>query len=459
MMMRKFAKAFALLAFYFSLTNGVKLPASHSQLFLHVPRGGAITTSIASTPGVLTESLTGLMGFLKGRKADSLILLAVTALTTPACQKILKISPILGYLSLGLLLGPNGFGSIADAHATEHVADFGIVLFLFEMGIHLDLKTLWDIRTDVFGVGMAQFTSTAIAIAGFCHWALDLSVASSIIIGWSLALSSSAFVLQLLKDKKQTETKYGKSSFGALLLQDLMVVPLLVMTPLLAGGAGGVGKAVSKALASILLTLVAIVGVFGQGILKPALNSIVNNGSKEALIGFLLASVFGGSFLTEGLGLSNTLGAFLMGMLMAETDHKHLIEEEISLFRGVLVGIFFFTVGFEIDLNLILSQPLLVAGIVLAIMGVKVALATFSCLQFGIPLPIAQRIGFVLSQGGEFAFVAFRTARAAGILTKDQTRLLLTCVSLTMACTPAVEELGATLQKRLEEPEVKLKRA
>lgn len=423
----------------FVATSRAQISDPTVTIALNIPRGG-------DQSSLVKESLVELKNFMKGNKADALMLLGVTAINSPLSQSILKVSPILGFLLLGLLSGPNGFNLIGDVHGTEHLADFGIVLFLFEMGLHLDLDTLWSIRTDVFGIGLTQFTSTALVIGGFCSLALGLSAASSIIIGWSLALSSSAFVLQLLKDKNQMGTRYGKSSFGTLLLQDLMVVPLLVMTPLLAGGDDSIGKAISKAGVSTVLALVAIVGIFGKGLLNPLLEFVVQSRSKEALVGFILASVFGGSFLTEGLGLSNTLGAFLMGMLMAETKHKHQIEDEISIFRGILVGLFFFTVGFEIDLNLIKSQPLVVGGVVVGILAVKTALATGACLQFGVPLAVAQRIGLVLSQGGEFAFVAFRTARSAGILNEDQTRLLLTSVSLTMACTPFLEEFGAKMQ-------------
>lgn len=183
---------------------------------LSIPRGGASPLSM------VTESSSGLASFMKGTKADILILFLTTALNTPICQK-LNISPILGFLSLGLLFGPNGKGVIADVHTTEIFADLGIVLFLFEMGIHLDLKTLLAMKKDVFGIGLTQFTATALAIAGICKL-LGYSVPAMIIIGWSLALSSSAFVLQLLKDKGQMNTQYGRSSFGTLLLQVRLLV-------------------------------------------------------------------------------------------------------------------------------------------------------------------------------------------------------------------------------------------
>jgi len=435
---------------------------SKAALLLRIPRGGAVTANVvketassSSVPSVVQElvgnSLSGLSKYMVGNKADTLILLAVTALNQPICTQLLQLSPILGFLGLGLLLGPNGANVISNVHQVEHLADLGIVLFLFEMGLHIDFKTLVEIKTDVFGIGGTQFGLTAVAILLFCKNVLNMSTASSLIVGWSLALSSSAFVMQLLKDKKETNSKYGRSSFGTLLLQDLMVVPLLVMTPLLAGNSdSSVGTAIAQAFTSIVVALVAILGIFGKGILNPVLDFVTKSSSKEALMGVILMSVLGGSFLTEGLGLSNTLGAFLMGMLVAETKHKHTIEHEIALPQGILVGLFFFTVGFEIDLGLVASSPFKILGIVAALMATKAAIATAACRMFGIPMATAQRVGLVLSQGGEFAFVAFRTARAAGILSDDLTRWLLTIVSLTMVCTPALEELGSTISKRME---------
>lgn len=414
---------------------------------LSISRGGS------SPLEMVAEVSNGLKSRMGGAKADTLLLLLTTALNTPVCQK-LKISPILGFLSLGLFFGPNGKGIIHDIHTTEMMADLGIVLFLFEMGIHLDFQTLMSMKRDVFGIGLSQFTVTALVIAGICRWSLGMSVPAMIIIGWSLALSSSAFVLQLLKDKGQMETQYGKSSFGTLLLQDLMVVPLLVLTPILAGSGVSPKEAVGKALVEIIMALSAI-GLFGKTLLNPLFDLVAGSGSKESFIGMILATVLGMSFLTEGLGLSNTLGAFLSGMLIAETKHRHHVEVEASPFRGILVGLFFFTVGFEIDLKMILAKPVVIASSVFSILALKAIIATAVCRAFNLPISISQRVGLVLSQGGEFAFVAFRTARSAGILSDEITKLLLTCVSLTMAFTPLLEDVGSKLALKLERKEMK----
>jgi Kef-type K+ transport system membrane component KefB len=318
------------------------------------------------------------------------------------------------------------------------------------MGIHLDFKTLMSMRKDVFGLGGSQFLITGAVVAMIARMC-GLSFAAQIVLGGGLALSSSAFVLQLLKDKDQLETQFGKSSFGVLLLQDLAVVPLLVITPILAGGGEGLKSALSSAgvKAAIALGFIALVGKF---LLTPFFKSVVKAQSQESFVGAILFTVLGMSFLTEGLGLSNTLGAFLAGILLSETEHRHEIEKEIAPFRGILVGLFFFSVGFEIDLQLIACKPSLVFSIVAGLVALKALIAGALSLAFGLSKGTASRVGLILSQGGEFAFVAFRLARSHGIFDAETTKLLLTCVSLTMGVTPLLEDLGSKLAIKMDAP-------
>jgi len=417
-----------------------------------VPRGGESGATIvpddAAGSSALVMALTGLVKYMKGPKADTLLLLLTTALNTPL-SKMVGTSPILGYLFLGLLFGPNGFGLVKDIHTTELMADIGIVFFLFEMGIHLDFKTLMSMRRDVFGLGGSQFLVTASVVAAICKFGFGLSTAAQIVLGGGLALSSSAFVLQLLKDKGQMETTFGRSSFGVLLLQDLAVVPLLVVTPILAGGGGGLIDALGSAglKAAIALSTIALIGKF---LINPFFDTVAKTKNQEAFVGAILSTVLGMSFLTEGLGLSNTLGAFLAGILLSETEHRHHIEAEIAPFRGILVGLFFFSVGFEIDLELIASKPALIVAIVLGIAALKAAIAAALGLKFGLTKGTALRLGLILSQGGEFAFVAFRLARSCGIFSDELTKLMLTCVSLTMGLTPFLDDTGAKMAIELD---------
>jgi monovalent cation:H+ antiporter-2, CPA2 family len=269
-------------------------------------------------------------------------------------------------------------------------------------------------------------------------------VEAAIMLGGGLALSSSAFVLQLLKDKNQLDTEYGKASFGVLLLQDLMVVPLLVITPILAGQGGSLANALSMAGVQIAMALTAIL-LFGKYLMYPLFDNVMASDSQESLIGVILLTVLGMSYFTEGLGLSNTLGPFLAGVLLADHPLHKKIEHEASPIRGVLVGLFFLTVGFEIDLKLIANKADVIFGIVAGLLSLKAVVAGYLAKSFGVNPITSKRVGLVLSQGGEFAFVAFRMARSYGILSPELTKLMLTVVSLTMAATPMLEDYGANL--------------
>ena len=420
-----------------------------------MPRGGgrSLATNKAedgliATKKTFKEAFVDLAAFMAGPKSDTLLLLLATALITPVCKR-LGTSPILGFLASGMLIGPNGWGLINGIHTTETLAELGIVFFLFEMGIELSFDRLKSMRKDVFGLGLSQFVCTALAIAGIGKLA-GLPANALVVLGGGLALSSSAFVLQLLKDKDQLATRFGKAAFGVLLFQDLAVVPLLVVTPILAGGGQGLAAAVGSAVLKASMAL-GFIAFAGRVILNPFFKTVAAAQSQEAFLGLILLTVLSMSFLTEGLGLSNTLGAFLAGVLLSETKYRYQVEADIAPFRGVLLGLFFVTVGFEIDVGLIASNLPLVGSIVLGIMAIKAIIATSLSLAFGLSLSTSQQTGLILSQGGEFAFVAFGLARSLGILDPNFTKLMLTSVSLTMALTPAVASLGGKLAKQLEE--------
>eukprot|EP00980_Cylindrotheca_fusiformis_P014287 scaffold3791_cov137-Cylindrotheca_fusiformis.AAC.14 len=408
----------------------------------------AMVTAAESTSSTLKDALIELAEYMSGPKSDTILLLLATALITPLCQRI-GISPILGFLASGMLLGPNGWGLISGIHTTETLAELGIVFFLFEMGIELSFDRLLSMKRDVFGLGLSQFLCTALVVAGVGSL-VGLPASALVVLGGGLALSSSAFVLQLLKDKGQLATRFGKASFGILLFQDLAVVPLLVVTPILAGGGGGLAQALGSAVLKAGIALGSIT-LAGRYLLNPLFKVVAQAQSQEAFLGVILLTVLGMSFMTEGLGLSNTLGAFLAGVLLSETKYRYQVEADIAPFRGVLLGLFFVTVGFEIDVNLILSNLPLVSSIVFGILGIKAAITTALSLAFGLSLSVSQQTGLILSQGGEFAFVAFGLARSLGILDKPTTKLMLTSVSLTMALTPAMNALGTAVAKRLEE--------
>jgi len=413
------------------------------------PAGKAVKEVEEQFTRTLREALKDLADYMKGPKSDTLFLLAATALITPLCQ-MAGISPILGFLAAGTILGPNALGLISGLHTTETLAELGIVFFLFEMGIELSFERLNSMKKDVFGLGLSQFLGTAAAVAAVGGLTTNLPANALVVLGGGLALSSSAFVLQLLKDKNQMSTRFGRASFGVLLFQDLAVVPLLVVTPILAGGGSGLAKALGSACLKAALALGSI-GLAGRFLLNPLFKIVASARSQEAFLGVTMLTVLGMSFMTEGLGLSNTLGAFLAGVLLSETKYRYQIEADIAPFRGILLGLFFITVGFEIDLALIMSNLPLVGSAVFGIVALKALIAGALCKAFGLSLSTAQQTGLILSQSGEFAFVAFGLARSLGMLDKDTTKFLLTCVSLTMAITPALADLGGKIAQRLEE--------
>ena len=408
----------------------------------------AVATAADATSRTLKEALVNLAEYMEGPKSDTLLLLLATALITPICQR-LGTSPILGFLAAGMMMGPNALGLISGIHTTETLAELGIVFFLFEMGIELSFERLLSMKRDVFGLGLSQFLCTALAIAGVGKLA-GLPANALVVLGGGLALSSSAFVLQLLKDNDQLATRFGKASFGVLLFQDLAVVPLLVVTPLLAGGGPGLAQALGSAVLKAGIALGSIT-VAGRYLLNPMFKIVASAKSQEAFLGVILLTVLSMSFMTEGLGLSNTLGAFLAGVLLSETKYRYQVEADIAPFRGILLGLFFVTVGFEIDVGLIASNLPLVSAVVVGILAIKAFVTTVLSLAFGLSLSVSQRTGLILSQGGEFAFVAFSLARSLGILDKPTTKFLLTCVSLTMALTPAMASVGGKIAKVLEE--------
>ncbi len=407
-----------------------------------------IASAADTTKRTLRDAIAELGQYMRGPRSDTLLLLLATAVITPI-SKMAGISPILGFLASGMLLGPNGFGLIADIHTTEVLAELGIVFFLFEMGIELSIERLMSMKRDVFGLGLSQFLCSAIAIAGVGK-VLGLPANALVVLGGGLALSSSAFVLQLLKDKSQLATRFGKASFGVLLFQDLAVVPLLVVTPILAGGGSGLAAALGSAVVKAGIALGSI-AVAGRYLLNPLFKKVAASQSQEAFLGLILLTVLSMSFMTEGLGLSNTLGAFLAGVLLSETKYRYQVEADIAPFRGILLGLFFVTVGFEIDVALIFSKLPAVSGIVFGILIIKTLVLTALSLAFGLSTSVAQQTGLILSQGGEFAFVAFGLARSLGILDKPTTKLLLTSVSLTMALTPTMATVGEKISKALEE--------
>jgi len=384
----------------------------------------------------------------KGR--DLLILLSSTAFGLPFLQKLGVRSKALGFLGIGMLIGPSGLSLISDVPWSEHLAEIGIIFFLCEMGLELSFERLQNMRRDVFGLGVAQFGLTSLVLFMVSRFFLGFSAVQSLVLGTAFSLSSSAFVLQLLDEAKERGTSHGRSAFGVLLLQDLAVPFLLAMLPMLSAGSTREALLAMRGAAINAGVSLSLLMLGGRKFLAQAFGFVAASGSAAALRALSFLTVLGMCFIFDLCHLSNTLGAFLAGVLLGETPYREQVDAAISPIREDLLGLFFMTVGFGIDLRFVLRSPGLVAGCVVALLAVKALVAMLVCLAYGIRFANAQQIGLLLCQAGEFAFVIFGIAREAGVFADEQSKFLLTVTSLSMACTPFLAKLGSFISGRLQ---------
>jgi glutathione-regulated potassium-efflux system ancillary protein KefC/glutathione-regulated potassium-efflux system protein KefB len=362
---------------------------------------------------------------------QSAIFLLTAVLLVPLFQRF-KLGAILGYLASGMLVGPWGFGIVANVESTLHFAEFGVVLLLFLIGLELQPARLWALRRPVFGSGGAQVIVTAVVI-GAIALSFGLSWPAALITGFAAAMSSTALVLSALGEKGELGAAHGRESFAILLFQDLAVIPLLALLPLLAGEAHvGGGLAALKSVAAV-----AVVIVLGRIAVRPLLKFIATHGSREVFTAAALLLVIGTAVVMQKIGLSMALGAFLAGVLLADSEFTHELRADIEPFKGLLLGLFFMAVGMSADLGRLAAQPLTVIGLALLLMTVKAALLYALLRLRGSGNETAQRTAVLLSQGGEFAFVLLATAAAMGAISSSQSQLLVLVVTLSMLLAPA----------------------
>jgi monovalent cation:H+ antiporter-2, CPA2 family len=373
---------------------------------------------------------------------DVLIILAAAVLVVPIFQR-LRSSPVLGYLVAGMLIGPSALSIVSDVSGVVILANFGVVFLLFTIGLELSIERLKAIRSHVFGLGTLQVVLTSCLFWLGARW-LDQPKDTAVILAGGLALSSTAIVLQILVERRELPTRHGRVSFAILLLQDLAVVPLLTLVPLLAAHdtrlAGALGLAALKAVGALIVIL-----VVGRLILRPALRVVASAKSPELFTGVTLLVVLGVSYVTESAGLSMALGAFLAGLLIAETEYRHQVEGDIEPFRGILLALFFMTIGMSIDLGLIIGNAATVIMLVVALVAVKAIVMTVLCRAFGFPMAVSTHVGLSLGQGGEFAFVLFSLAMALGVMPIETGQTMLAVVALSMALTPFLMSAGRRL--------------
>jgi CPA2 family monovalent cation:H+ antiporter-2 len=367
------------------------------------------------------------------------LLLGAVAVSAPLFKRI-GMATVLGYLAAGIALGPVAT-LITGSEELLNFGELGVVLLLFIIGLELKPSRLWSMRRAIFGLGATQVVATGIVLTGIGWAAAGFSWQQATIIGFTLALSSTAFALQLLEESGETNQRHGQTSFSILLFQDLAIVPLLALVPLLSPGTEGVEPGgfsdFAVAVASVGFLLVA-----GRYLLNPLFRIIANTGAREAMIATALFVVLGAAMLMQYAGLSMALGAFLAGVLLAESSYRHELETCIDPFRGILLALFFMAVGLSLELGIVIEEWLTILIAVPVLMVVKALLAYASCRLFGTEHADAVRVALLLPQGGEFGFVIFSAATAAFILPPDLTSLLIAIITVSMAATPLVGRLA-----------------
>lgn len=365
---------------------------------------------------------------------EALILLGGAVVASPIFKK-LGLGTVLGYLAAGLVIGPvmhliRGAGDILG------VAELGVVFLLFVIGLELKPSRLWQMRKDIFGLGMLQVGLSGAALSAVSLLTGLLDWQGALVAGFGLALSSTAFALQILEDNGERATRHGQRTFSLLLFQDLAIVPLLALIPLLARQQGDVAAPDRLQNFATAIGVIIAVLVAGRYLLNPLFQVIARTGARETMIAAALFVVMAAAVTMEMAGLSMAMGSFLAGVMLSESTFRHELEADIEPFRGILLGLFFMAVGMSLDLDVIRQNWVLVLIAVPTVMLVKAITIYAACRITGSPHNDAVRIGVLLQQGGEFGFVLFSAATAAFLFPASTASLLIATVTLSMAATP-----------------------
>jgi monovalent cation:H+ antiporter-2, CPA2 family len=390
---------------------------------------------------------------------DVLVFLAAAGIIVPLFHRA-RIGAVLGFLFIGVLVGPYGLGrltgdfpwlrylTIEDRDRVEILAELGVVFLLFLIGLELSVARLWSLRRYVLGIGGLQFVLCALAIgAGVA--AVGAGMSSAIVLGLCLAMSSTALVMQLLEDEGRSTTPVGRIALSVLLFQDLMVAPVLF-------GVGVLGRGdqhAALALAGALLQAAVAVGVIiavGRYLLRPIFRFAGQTGSRELILAMTLFMVIGTAAATAHAGLSSALGAFLAGVLLSETEYRHQVEIDLAPFKGLLIGLFFISIGMLIDVRALWSQIGLLLGAVVALLALKGVILFAVTRLFAVRLAVSVEVAILLAQAGEFAFVVIALGRSSGLLASETTQFAAAVVGLSMMATPLCAYCGRWAGRRMQ---------
>lgn len=375
------------------------------------------------------------------------VFLAATVLTVPLFRR-LRLSSILAHLAAGVLIGPFGLAVINDTEGVMHIAEFGVVLLLFVIGLELQPSRLRAMRRSIFGLGMAQVVLTSAAITAIAY-ALGLPMNAAFVIGFALSLSSTPLVLQLLAERHELNTQHGRPAFAILLFQDLAVMPMLAVLPML--GAAAATESVGDTLLGVVkgLGVLALLVFGGRFVVRPVLRIVAETKVTETFTAAALLIVIGNALLVNAVGMSMALGAFIAGVLLAESEYRHELEADIEPFKGLLLGLFFMSVGMTTNIGLLSEQPGLIAALVGGLLLIKALMILGVARAFGMPMRHASPLAVTLAQGGEFGFVLFALAVNNGIIPPSLVQILVIVVTISMAMTPLIIKLHATFVEPL----------
>lgn len=394
-----------------------------------------------------------------GEYKDVILFLATAGVIVPLFRRW-RVSPILGFLGAGVVLGPFGLGALSEAFPwvgyftidnpdeVAQLAEFGVVFLLFMIGLELSWERLRLMRRFVFGMGALQVGLCIAAIAGVAM-SFGVDPVAAVAIGAALALSSTAVVMPILTEQKRQHSTAGRATFSVLLFQDLAVAPILITLALL--GRGGDDQAFSpKMLLAFAPAVLGILGLvaFGRLLLRPMLKSVARAKSEELFMAACLLVVIGAGLVSALTGLSMALGAFIAGLLLAETEYRHEVEVTIEPFKGLLLGLFFVSVGIGLDLSILAAKPLLVLGMAIGLIALNASVVFGLARLFGLRSPPAIEAGLLLAGGGEFAFVILAAAMGDGIVDRTIGQTVLVSSTLSMMCIPLLAALGLKLGGR-----------
>lgn len=377
------------------------------------------------------------------------VYLCAAVLVVPIAAR-LGIGAVLGYLLAGIAIGPWGLGFISDVEEILHFSELGVVFLMFIIGLELNPSKLWQLRRSIFGVGAAQVILSA-AVLGGLLLLTDFSWQAALIGGIGLAMSSTAMALQLMRDNSMNRSESGQLGFSVLLFQDLAVIPALALVPLLAGG-----DSASTDWMKVGMKVLAFAGMLigGRYLLRPILRFIAASGVREVFIAASLLLVLGSALFMDALGLSMALGTFIAGILLAESEYRHELEIAIEPFKGLLLGLFFISVGMALNLGVLYTHIAAILIGVFCLVAVKALVLYLLSRVYGLRSSERLQFASVLSQGGEFAFVLFSAASSAKLFSGDQLPLLLVTVTLSMMTTPLLMKgVDRIIARRFNEPE------